>query len=67
VRALVIKLFQEGVELGLLLKQIGAGRTSSFLFERQVHALMPTVLLRMTRPDAFDTDAQAQPPHRESR
>ena len=66
-RALVIKLFQEGIKLGLLLEQIRAGWACGFLFQGQVHALMPTVLLRMTRPDAFDTDAQAQPPHRESR
>src|SRR6185312_16460668 len=67
VRSFVVKLLEEGIELGLLLKQVGAGWASGFFFERQVHALMPAVLLRMTRPDAFDADAQAKPPHREAR
>src|SRR6267143_1409076 len=34
-------------------------------FEREVHAFMPAILLRMTGLDAFDGDAQAQPPDRE--
>jgi hypothetical protein len=32
-----------------------------------VHALMTAVLLRMTGLDAFDRDAQTQPPHRKLR
>jgi hypothetical protein len=31
-------------------------------FEGQVHAFMPAILLRMTGLDAFDGDAQTQPP-----
>src|SRR6266853_4972057 len=34
-------------------------------FECEVHAFMPAILLRMTGLDAFDGDAQAQPPDRE--
>src|SRR5260370_5127718 len=30
-----------------------------------MHAVVPAVLLGMTGPDAFDADAQTQPPHRE--
>jgi len=61
-RALVVELLQEGIELGLLLQQIGAGRARGFFLQRQVHALMPAVLLRMSGSDAFDGDTQAQPP-----
>ena len=32
-----------------------------------MHAFMPAVLLRMTGPDAFDSDAETQPPDREPR
>ena len=38
-----------------------------FRFERKMHAFMPAVLLRMTRLDAFDGDAQTQPPDGELR
>src|SRR6185312_896199 len=65
VRSFVVKLLEEGIELGLLLKQVGAGWASGFFFERQMHALMPAVLLRMTGPNAFDRDAQARPPDRQ--
>ena len=65
VRAFVVELLDEGIELGLLLKQVGAGWASGFFLQRQMHALMTAVLLRMTGPNAFDADAQAQPPDRE--
>ncbi len=64
-RSFVIELFQESVELGLLLQDVGARWPGGFFLQRQVHALMPPVLLRMTGPNAFDRDAQAQPPDRE--
>jgi hypothetical protein len=40
------------------------GRVAS-LFEREVHALMTGVLLRLAGPDALDRNAQAQPPDRQ--
>ena len=64
-RPFVVELLHEGIELGLLLQQIGAGGARGFFLQGQMHALMPAVLLRMTGPDAFDADAQAQPPDRE--
>ncbi len=64
VRTFVVELFDEGVELGLLLEQICAGGPRGFLLERQVYAFTASILLGMTRPDAFDADAQAQPPNR---
>jgi len=45
VRSLVVELIEEGVELGLLLKQVGSGGTSGLLLQGQVHALMAAVLL----------------------
>src|SRR5271169_5081907 len=52
----------KGIELGLLLQEVGAGRPCCFFLQGQVHTLMSPVLLGMTGPNAFDADAQAQPP-----
>jgi hypothetical protein len=60
----VVELLDEDIELSLLLKQIGAGWPCGFFLEGQVHALVTAILLRMTRPNAFNADAQTQPPHR---
>ena len=46
-RPFVIEFLNEGVELGLLLQDVGAGRAGGFLLQSQMHALMPAVLLRM--------------------
>jgi len=62
VRPLVVELIAKIIELGLLLQAVQAGGMSGFRFEGQVHAFMPTILLRMTGLDAFDGDAQTQPP-----
>jgi hypothetical protein len=62
VRPLVVELADEGIEARLLLQAVHAGRPGGFLFQRQVHALMTAVLLRMAGLDALDGDAQAQPP-----
>ncbi len=61
-RPLVVELLDKIIELGLLLQAVQSRRASSFLFERKMHAFMPTILLRMTGLDAFDGDAQTQPP-----
>ncbi len=55
-RTLGIELFEEGVELALLLQQICSGGPGGFLFQGPVHALMPAVLLRMAGPNALDTN-----------
>jgi len=65
VRTFVVELLKEGVELGLLLQEIGAGWARGFFFEGQVHALVATILLGMTGPNAFDADTEPQPPDRE--
>jgi hypothetical protein len=56
-RTFVVELFQEGIELGLLLQQIGASGPGGFLLESQVHAFMPAVLLWISGLNAFDADA----------
>ena len=65
-RTLVVELLDKGVELGLLLKQVGAGGTGGLLFQGQMHALVTAVLLRMTGADAFYADAEPQPPNGKS-
>jgi hypothetical protein len=59
------KLAEEGIETVLLLEAVKARRAGRLLFEREMHALMPSVLLRMTRLDAFDRDTEPEPPDRE--
>jgi hypothetical protein len=44
-----------------LLQTIRAWRPGRLLLQREVHALMPAILLRMARLDAFDRDAEAKP------
>jgi hypothetical protein len=66
VRPLAVVLLNECIELGLPLKEVGSGGECGFLLEREVHALVAAVLLRMTGANAFDANAQAQPPHREA-
>ena len=55
----------EGIEAGLLLQAVDARRPGGFLLQRQVHALVAAVLLRMAGLDALDGDAEPQPPDRE--
>jgi len=62
-----VQFLQEGVKVPLLLQDVGARRASGFFLQRQIHALMAAVLLWMTGADAFDANAQAQPPHGELR
>jgi hypothetical protein len=57
VRPFVVELLEKLVEFALLLQAVHSRRSSGFVFEREMHALMPAVLLRMTGLDAFDGDA----------
>ena len=52
----------ELIEAGLLLQEVGSGRFGGFLLQGEMHTFMTAVLLRMARLNAFDTDAQPQPP-----
>src|SRR5947209_1794661 len=60
-RSLVVVLLDERIEARLLLQDVRPGRLGRFLFQRQMHALVPAVLLRMPGCDAFDLDAESQP------
>ena len=64
-RTLAIKNFHEIVEASLLLQEVGSRWFSSFFLQGEMHAFVTAILLRVARPDAFNTDAQAQPPNRE--
>src|ERR1700682_5731892 len=66
-RTFLIELLQKGVELGLLLKNVRCGGASGFLLQCEVHAFMAAVLLGMTGANAFNADAQTEPPHRKLR
>ena len=52
-----IEFLQEGVELGLLLQEVDAGRAGGFFFQGEMHAFMTAVLLRMAGTDSFNRDS----------
>src|SRR5467141_2421380 len=62
---LVVEFFEKIIEFALLLQAVPARGARGLRFEREVHAFMPAILLWMTGLDAFDGDAQSQPPDRE--
>ena len=64
-RSLGVELVHEGVEAGLLLEAVAAWRAGGFLLQGEVHALVAAVLLGTAWLDAFDGDAEAEPPDRE--
>jgi hypothetical protein len=66
VRPLLVVLLDEVIEASLLLEKVFGGRFGVLFLQRQMHALMAPVLLRVSRLDALDADSQPQPPHRES-
>ena len=53
---LVVIARDEGIEAGLLLQEVGRGGLDRFAFERQVHAFVPPVLLRVPRLDPLEVD-----------
>ncbi len=64
-RTFGVELANEGIEAVLLLQAVEPRRPGRLLFEREMHALMTAVLLRMTRLDALDRNAEPEPPHRQ--
>ena len=61
-RPLPIEDFGELVEASRLLEEVGGSWFGGFFLEREMHAFMAAVLLRVTWLDALNADAQAQPP-----
>ena len=59
-----IELVEEVVEAGLLLQGVHAWGPGCFLLQGEMHALVAAVLLGMAWLDAFDVDAEAEPPNR---
>jgi hypothetical protein len=53
---------EEIVKPGLLLERIRGGGLGGFAFQREMHPLVAAVLLRVAGPDAFELDAEPQPP-----
>jgi len=64
-RTLVVVNIDEAIDAFLLLEKVEGGRLCGFLFQGQVHAFVPAVLLGTPWPDAFDSDAKSQPPDRQ--
>ena len=56
-RPFVIELVQEGVELGLLLQDVGTGWASGFFLQGEMHTFMTAVLLGMAGADPLNGDA----------
>src|SRR5271166_3858331 len=62
VRPFLVEFPYEIVEAGLLLKAVHAWRPGGLFLQGEMHALVATVLLRMTWFDALDRDAEPEPP-----
>src|SRR5512138_3782604 len=66
-RSLVIELHTEMIELALLRTDRRSRWTGGLGFERAMHALVPSVLLRLAGLDELGQHAQAYPPCRQAR
>ena len=64
-RTLVLEDLHKLVEPSLLLQEVSTRRLGGFFLQGEMHAFMAAVLLRMSRFDPFNADAQAQPPDRQ--
>ena len=57
--------FKEVIEASLLLQEVRGSRLGGFFLQSEMHTFVTTILLGMTRLNAFDADPQSQPPHGE--
>ncbi len=67
VRTLLVVLAGGMIEAALLRPRLAAGGAAVSCFKRAMHALVPSVLLRMPGGDPLRHDAQLHPPHRQPR
>ena len=54
----VVIALEEGIEAGLLLEDVGGGGLGGFRLEGEMHAFVPTILLRRTGLDALEVEAE---------
>src|SRR3546814_5433539 len=59
VGAFAVELADKIIETGLLLQDVGAGRAGRLLLQRQVHALVAAVLLRLARSEEHTSELQS--------
>jgi hypothetical protein len=59
VRPVQVVVLDVVIEAGLLYEEVLGGRLDGLFLEREMRALVPSVLLRVTGLDAFDMDAQS--------
>ena len=57
-RSLVVEDLDEIIEACLLLQEVASRWFGSFFFQREMHAFVTTILLRMAELDALDADAE---------
>jgi hypothetical protein len=65
VRPLAVEAIHEHVKPHLLLEHIGGGRAGGLGLQREMHALVSPVLLRVARRGPFESNAEAEPPDRQ--
>src|SRR5580658_3940871 len=63
----VVVVMPEAVHRPLLVRHRLLRRRRGLLLERQMHALVSPVLLRLARLDAFRRDSELNPPHTQPR
>src|SRR5215468_9711425 len=66
-RSFAIEFVNEVIELFLLLQRVHGWWAGGLLLECEMHSLMAAFLLRMSRLDALDLNAEPEPPHRQLR
>jgi hypothetical protein len=62
---LPVEALDERVEACLLLQDVRRGRLGGFLLQREMHALVATVILRVSGFAPLDLNTQAEPPNRQ--
>ena len=64
-RPFLVENFDEVIEPSLLLKEVLHRGLRGLFLQREMHAFVTPVLLRVARFDPLDADSQPEPPHRE--